>query len=326
MVAGPGAGSKLAKARELGVEVIDEDEWFKRAVRNEPAPRARRSGASEAATMEPMRRSLGGKKVWLQASYNPVFDLDGKVYKVVKFANDISDLGMLGDGLARLSQGDLRERLERPFSSTFDKLRTDFNFAVDNLNVALRGIADANGTAGAASRRSPPPRRLSSAPKLRPPAWKRPPPRGEVTRHPVQSTTKSALLANQVVGEAKNDAERSGVVVGRAVDAMGRIEESSQVIGQIIGVIDEIAFQTNLLALNAGVEAARAGEAGRGFAVVATEVRALAQSSAAAAKEIKGLISASSADVAAGRHASAPGGRGAQRHRPRDLCRHRQAG
>ena len=82
-------------------------------------------------------------------------------------------------------------------------------------------------------------------------------------------------------------------MVREAVAAMGAIAKSSEQIGQIIGVIDEIAFQTNLLALNAGVEAARAGDAGRGFAVVASEVRALAQRSAEAAKEIKGLISTS---------------------------------
>ncbi|MDR3460749.1 MAG: methyl-accepting chemotaxis protein, partial [Beijerinckiaceae bacterium] len=93
------------------------------------------------------------------------------------------------------------------------------------------------------------------------------------------------------------DAKKSAGVVRQAVEAMDGIAESSRKITQIIGVIDEIAFQTNLLALNAGVEAARAGDAGRGFAVVASEVRALAQRSAEAAKEIKGLISASSTQV-----------------------------
>jgi methyl-accepting chemotaxis protein len=99
---------------------------------------------------------------------------------------------------------------------------------------------------------------------------------------------------------AKSGAAEGGDVVQQAIAAMGAIEKSSAEIGQIIGVIDEIAFQTNLLALNAGVEAARAGEAGRGFAVVASEVRALAQRSAEAAKEIKTLISASSQQVGSG--------------------------
>lgn len=106
--------------------------------------------------------------------------------------------------------------------------------------------------------------------------------------------------ARKVVAEANAYAEKSGDVVHKAVDAMGQIEKSSQQIGQIISVIDEIAFQTNLLALNAGVEAARAGDAGRGFAVVASEVRALAQRSALAAREIKTLVSTSSAQVLAG--------------------------
>ncbi|HEX3984553.1 MAG TPA: methyl-accepting chemotaxis protein, partial [Acidisoma sp.] len=116
----------------------------------------------------------------------------------------------------------------------------------------------------------------------------------------VRKTAASVDEARHLVEEARGGAERSGKVVRDAVAAMGGIENSSRQIGNIIGVIDEIAFQTNLLALNAGVEAARAGEAGRGFAVVATEVRALAQRSADAAKEIKTLISASGQQVALG--------------------------
>ena len=116
----------------------------------------------------------------------------------------------------------------------------------------------------------------------------------------VGQTASGAKKAADVVARARDDARRSGEVVGEAVAAMTAIEGSSQQVGQIIGVIDEIAFQTNLLALNAGVEAARAGEAGRGFAVVAQEVRALAQRSADAAKEIKTLISTSTQQVGAG--------------------------
>ena len=113
----------------------------------------------------------------------------------------------------------------------------------------------------------------------------------------VKKTAEGAKHARDIVSTAKVDAEKSGEVVREAMAAMTGIDKSSKQIGQIIGVIDEIAFQTNLLALNAGVEAARAGDAGRGFAVVASEVRALAQRSAEAAKEIKGLISASTAQV-----------------------------
>jgi methyl-accepting chemotaxis protein len=116
----------------------------------------------------------------------------------------------------------------------------------------------------------------------------------------VRTTAAGAKQACEVVGGTKVGAEHSGEVVRKAVAAMTNIEKSSGQIGQIIGVIDEIAFQTNLLALNAGVEAARAGDAGRGFAVVASEVRALAQRSAEAAKEIKSLILASRSQVEEG--------------------------
>ena len=116
----------------------------------------------------------------------------------------------------------------------------------------------------------------------------------------MKSAAEAASHAREVVAAADGDAKKGAVVVKQAVEAMDGIAKSAQQITHIIGVIDEIAFQTNLLALNAGVEAARAGEAGRGFAVVASEVRALAQRSAEAAKEIKGLISASTAQVGHG--------------------------
>jgi methyl-accepting chemotaxis protein len=116
----------------------------------------------------------------------------------------------------------------------------------------------------------------------------------------VQRTALGAHEASETVGQARTEAVRSGEIVADAIQAMSDIEVSSREIGNIIGVIDEIAFQTNLLALNAGVEAARAGEAGKGFAVVASEVRALAQRSAEAAKQIKSLISSSSEQVTKG--------------------------
>jgi methyl-accepting chemotaxis protein len=112
----------------------------------------------------------------------------------------------------------------------------------------------------------------------------------EEMTHTVKQNADNAGQANQLATAARDEAEKGGAVVGKAVDAMARINEASKKIADIIGVIDEIAFQTNLLALNAAVEAARAGEQGRGFAVVATEVRSLAGRSATAAKEIKELI------------------------------------
>ena len=207
----------------------------------------------------------------------------------------------LAKGLSKLSAGDLVHTLDEPFVTDYEGLRTDFNKAVESLREAMTAIGDATGginrgaeeISGASDDLSR--RTEQQAASLEETAAAL----DEITAT-VKASASSAQQAAAVVSSAKADASRTGEVVREAVAAMGAIERSSAQITQIITVIDEIAFQTNLLALNAGVEAARAGEAGRGFAVVAQEVRALAQRSAEAAKEIKALIAASSTEVERG--------------------------
>jgi methyl-accepting chemotaxis protein len=207
----------------------------------------------------------------------------------------------LGSALSKLSQGDLSVTIDHPFSGKLESLRTDFNGSIIKLRDTLSHIrqstmaiqkssADLSHSSADLSRRTE-----SQAASLEETAAAV----DEITTT-VRSSADRAREANEAVTHTKKNADNSGVVVKNAVAAMGRIEDASQKIELIIEVIDDIAFQTNLLALNAGIEAARAGEAGKGFAVVAQEVRELAQRSADAAKEIKGLINQSTNEVGAG--------------------------
>jgi methyl-accepting chemotaxis protein len=265
----------------------------------------RKLNAGEFVAAEFKRVGKGGAEVWIQASYNPIFDQAGRVIKVVKFATDVTGrvraVDAVAAGLAQLAGNNLTYRIDRPVDAAYEKVRGDFNAAAETLEATMSAILDSTSSVGGgaqeiASASSDLSRRTEQqAASLEETAAAL----DEITAT-VRRSAEGAKQAFGAASEARADAHRSGEVVREAVSAMDAIESSSRQITQIIGVIDEIAFQTNLLALNAGVEAARAGDAGRGFAVVASEVRALAQRSAEAAKEIKTLIATSSAQVGRG--------------------------
>ena len=259
----------------------------------------------------------------VSGNFSPVPGLDGKVMGYVFLGHDITEAELsktaaetrreeiardqttvveaLRTDLDALASGDLTKRLIDPFPSAHEGLRTHFNQSVSALESAVgtvRGnsssiLREADNISSAADDLSR--RTEQQAATLEEFAASL----TELTAS-VAATAEGAGQASDVVTTARDNAETSGGVVKEAVEAMGEISGSSDKISRIISVIDDIAFQTNLLALNAGVEAARAGDAGRGFAVVASEVRALAQRSSDAAREINELISSSGAQVKRG--------------------------
>ena len=207
----------------------------------------------------------------------------------------------LSSGLKKLSQNQLDFQLTEPFAGVYDDLRKDFNAAVTSLTTTIRSVRASAASVhnGATEIRSASDdlakRNERQAANLEEAAAAM----NQVTDN-IKLTAERATIVQGTVANTHREATEGGQVVARATTAMGAIEKSAHEIGQIISVIDSIAFQTNLLALNAGVEAARAGDAGKGFAVVANEVRALAQRSADAAKDIKELITASTQQVGDG--------------------------
>jgi methyl-accepting chemotaxis protein len=207
----------------------------------------------------------------------------------------------IAEGLNRLSSGDLTQELTEPFAAEYERLRVDFNSTVaqlrDTIGVIVSSVDTINSGAGELSSASID---LSRRTETQAASLEQTAAALDQITATVRLTAENAGQASTNVQNAHETAAESQTLVRDAVTAVSNIEASSRKIGQIITVIDEIAFQTNLLALNAGVEAARAGEAGRGFAVVASEVRALAQRSADAAKEIKGLVATSTRDVERG--------------------------
>jgi len=261
--------------------------------------------AGEFQAAEYCRIGKGGRKVWIQASYNPIFDADGRPFKVVKYATDITArkqaILTIGSALGELAEGRLDCQIATALPGDLDEVRASLNRTVGRLSEIVSGLRDAagslrtataeimSGTSDLADRTS----RQAAAVEETSAAM-------EQLAGTVTENAKRAQIAREASLDVSGNARDAGTAIGNANVAMERIATSSGKISNIIGLIDDIAFQTNLLALNASVEAARAGEAGKGFAVVAVEVRRLAQSAAQASADVKALIEQSASEVTGG--------------------------
>lgn len=252
------------------------------------------------------RIASGGREIWLQASYNPILDINGKVVKVVKFASNITKSVEASHALARAVQetkevvtaaqsGDLTKRIaSTDKSGDIAELCSGVNSLIDDMAMIIGQIKSASDAiTTAAGEIATGNQDLSSRTESQASALEETAASMEELAATVKQNADNAKQANTLAEVASGVAIKGGNVVNEVVSTMSGIAESSEKITDIISVIDSIAFQTNILALNAAVEAARAGEYGRGFAVVATEVRNLSQRSACAAREIKELITAS---------------------------------
>lgn len=274
-------------------------------------------------TEEHHRVTRSGEDRYVVCNLIAIEDSNGKVQRVVGICSDhtaaiverkraeaaekerVKAQAYVVDGLRQamtaLANGDLASRINTPFPAEYEALRENCNLAFDSLSETLVNVSSvATAILGSASEISASAEDLSRRTENQAATLEETAAALDNLTSNVRAATDGTLKADRKVTSAHDEAQSNGAVVKQAIIAMDAIEASSHKISQIITLIDDIAFQTNLLALNAGVEAARAGDAGRGFAVVAAEVRALAQRSSEAAKEIKTLIVESETQVSTG--------------------------
>ena len=265
----------------------------------------RKLNKGEFQTNEYQRIAKGGREIWIQASYNPILDAEGRPYKVVKFATDVTPRKIAVNEVSRilkeLAKGNLSQTILVEFDKEFSALKESVNSTITTLNNSVTHITQsASLVASSSNEIAQGNSDLSQRTEEQAASLEETASSMDQMITTVTQNAENAKRANELAIDARTKAQGGDNVVNAAIRSMSEINDASKKISDIIGVIDEIAFQTNLLALNAAVEAARAGEQGRGFAVVAGEVRNLAQRSASAAKEIKELIRDSVAKVEEG--------------------------
>ena len=257
------------------------------------------------------RHDKKGGLLWLEASYNPVLDANGKPYKVVKFASDVTrnehtimleraidESAKVLDGI---TNGDLTQRVQGQFEGRLEALKVAVNTTAGKLSEVVNNVVEAaHVVSSGAGQVSQGAGDLSGRVQEQSASLEQASATMTRMNNAVTENTHQAQQAALKAQSVRSQADEGASVMRQTIEAMSAIRESSHKISDIVSLIDGIAFQTNLLALNAAVEAARAGEHGRGFAVVAGEVRALAQKSADAAKDIKGLITDSVNRIEAG--------------------------